>query len=92
MTIDKLKRVMQRLRFEIRKNEMERPEPGPGDMPRNPNRQWCRQSEMRRAIFIVCGTTRMTYYNNYMALVRLGWVQRHKRSFRLTGKDITEDF
>jgi hypothetical protein len=81
MTVDKLKRIMQRLRFDMRRNT-----------PNDPDRNWCRRKEMERAVFIVCGTTRMTYWNNVRALRALGWVTKYKRSFKLTGKDLTEDF
>lgn len=74
MTIDKLKRVMWRIRS------------------RAGNRERITKQELERAIMIECGIYPMTYYNNLRALVKLGWIKKHKRKFDLTGADLTEDY
>ena len=47
--------------------------------------------EMRRAIFVECGTSPQTYYNNLEALKKLGWVRRFHSGFRIEPAFDTDD-
>lgn len=51
-----------------------------------------KRSDVQKAIMIECGTSRQTYYNNIEALCKLGWLQRRKWKFRITGLHETEDY
>ena len=74
MTIEKLKRIMIRVRAA------------------NPGKDKCSHRDLRRAIMIECGTTRMTVHNNKHALTDLGWIRRSKNTIYFTGLDLTEDY
>jgi len=48
---------------------------------------------LQKAIMIECGTSPATYSNNRKALIKLGWLRSESgNSWRITGKDLTEDF
>ena len=78
MTIDKLKRVMQRVRYDQSKKG-------------NPAPEKITRADMRRAVIIEAGFSRATYYNVTNALVAVGWIRRRTTQIFLTGKDLTED-
>lgn len=59
---------------------------------RNPGKTMVNRAEMSRAIMLECGTSPMTYYNNYKAMVRLGWIKKRKGRFTLTGLDLNDDY
>ena len=59
---------------------------------KHPGKNWIRRDDLWRAIAVECGTSRMTYFENKKALVKLGWLKQRKSNFRLTGNDLTEDF
>jgi hypothetical protein len=58
----------------------------------NPGKEKVRRDELLRAILIEAGHSPRTYYNYQYALLKIGWLTRHKHWFRLTGKDLVEDY
>jgi hypothetical protein len=84
MSVYKLKRVMQRARFE---DQQRRRRIG-ADL----HASTLSRASLVRAILIECGTDPKTVSGNLKALVNLGWVRRRKLTYLLTDKDLTEDF
>ena len=78
MTIGSLKRVMLRLRKMVTL--------GQGD------NYYATRSQLQKAIYIECGTSPATYFNNRRALINIGWLKTIKKRFLLTDLDLTEDF
>lgn len=76
MSIDKMKRVMLRIRAD---------HPG-SKCPK------IYRKELEKAIMIEVGTSLVTYHRTVQVLIRLGWIHRSKWRFQLTGRDLTEDF
>jgi hypothetical protein len=73
MTIEKLKRVMWRLRA------------------KNPGVNRPSYAMLERAIMWECGTSRMTYFANKAALIKLQWITGYNHvRFTLTNKDLEE--
>jgi len=71
MGIDRLERVMWRLRKEY------------------PDTNQIRNTDLRRAIDIECGTDIRTYKSNRKALIRIGWLKhKNKGKVYITNKDI----
>jgi len=78
MTIEKLKRVLIRIR-QMYPYEMK-------------HDQRIGRILLRRAVMIECGTSPQTYYNNVNALKLMGWIKWSRGKWKLTGKDLTEEF
>lgn len=47
---------------------------------------------LERAVIIECGYCPATYSNVKRALVKLGWIRTAGKRYKLTGKDLTEDY
>lgn len=78
MTIEKLKRVMIRIRKMVVLGE--------GD------NYYITNNQLKKAIYIECGTSPATFFNNKRALINIGWIRKKKKRFRITDLDLTEDF
>jgi hypothetical protein len=58
---------------------------------RFPNSHKIRNSELHKAIEVMCGTCEKTYKNNRAVLIRQGWIKSYKKHYiKLTGIDLTE--
>lgn len=58
---------------------------------RFPDQDKILNTELRKAIEVMCGTDPKTYKNNRAVMVRQGWIKSFKRhKVILTDKDLTE--
>jgi hypothetical protein len=58
----------------------------------NPNKDKVSRKELEQVIIKECGYDPRTKKRVITALVKLDWIRKQKKSFLLTGRDITEDW
>lgn len=80
-SIEKAKRIMWRLEAYQKQAMTERPP-----------RKRIKRPELVKAIMIEAGFAIQTYYTYKDALIKLGWLRKHKKRFIITGLHQTEDF
>ena len=58
----------------------------------NPNQTKIKRKNLEQVILKECGYDPRTKKRVITALVKLDWIRKEKKSFLLTGRDITEDW